>query len=144
MLKNFKIDRNYFYHLILFIFIYLFLSVLDVALLNKLFFSIAYFWHTLLRHPNIQVKVESKRYRYSFIRYIFVMDCYLQNTLNKNKNIYLVMILRACPVFGFVLALYFIGDMGNPFYSIVGSVVFEAVAIGAQKIPFKWPPDQSA
>jgi len=112
-------------------------------LLNKLFFSIAYFWHTLLSHPNIMVKVESKRYRYSFIKHIYILDCYLQKTCNKNENKYLAKVLRALQVFGFVVILYFIGDMGNPLYSIVGSVIFEGLAIGLRKIPFTWPPDLS-
>ncbi|MCK5074070.1 MAG: hypothetical protein KAQ98_11640 [Bacteriovoracaceae bacterium] len=124
--KNPELKRFYIIGFIPFVVFYLVLSLFDVILLNKLFFSLAYIWNMFLLTPGACEKISSRRYRIAFVRFVFWINNTLQSKLNGRSNPWLAILLRTITPFLFVVILYLIALRGNILFVLLGSFLFES------------------
>lgn len=124
-----KFEKDFLYLAVPFIVVYILLGLVGVGLLNKLFFSTAFFWNNMLIHPKLKDRAESRRYRLAFLKLVYLFDFYLQKYCNRSQNKYLTTFLQVLQPLVFATILMIAGGQGNPVYSVFGSLFFVGLNI---------------
>jgi hypothetical protein len=118
------------YYLISFItaaIFWLIFILLDIDFINVTFFIMSYIWHFTLLVPGIRENLLKRKIKYSFLSIVVKVNYYLQLFLPTEKIPYGASVVRAISPFLFSSVLLIAGGIGNLLFTLLGSLVFEAI-----------------
>jgi hypothetical protein len=125
-----KLSEQSRYYLISFVtaaIFWLVFVLLEIEFINITFFIMAFIWHFALLAPGLRQKVFNKNIKFSFIGITIRINHYLQMFLPAHKIPYGPSLIRALSPLIFSFLLFVAGGIGNLFFTILGSFVFEVI-----------------
>lgn len=107
-----------------FIYNFLFL-VLPISFTDGLFFNLTYFWHFSLTSPQLEEYVSKASYRFSFLRLVYNLDCWLEKLFTFKKYPGLIrLIRRQIPSLLFVMVIWYFTTDGKLIFAFVGHLAY--------------------
>lgn len=124
-----ELNIFYFYFLLPLVFILIILALLPFQLVNMVVFLFSYIWNVFLLTPGMKDKVESKSYRFSFVKVLYlkglqVIDLILKINFTFKYKEYLaravlpLCIVLICKILYFEVS-FFISLFGLAFFEFI-------------------------
>jgi hypothetical protein len=123
-----KLSETGRYYLISFItaaIFWLILIFLEIDFINIVFFIMAFVWHFALLAPGVREKILTSKNKLSFLSVTIRVNHYLQMFLPVHKIPRGPALVRALSPLVFSFMLFVAGGIGNLFFTLLGSLVFE-------------------
>ncbi len=100
------------------------ISILEFSLENVSYFIVGYIWNFSITSPNLKEMVSTKRYKFSFMRFVYNYNKYFSNIniLSFVKYRFIITSLSSIPI---CFLVYLISQKGYPFLCFFGGLLFE-------------------
>lgn len=105
----------------------LFLSLFKVSPFNIVFFVSSYSWQVLLRAPFVADRIFPRKFRFSFVRSLYLINEFFLKTIAPDRGRIRVAVARMSSPILFGAALMFFAKDGNILYLFLGSLLSEIV-----------------
>lgn len=100
------------------------MNLLDSGLFNISLFSLSYFWGVVLKTPFLSEKIWERKNRFSFLRFVFLMDEFLIKSLEVRKTpVFVLNIVRFLPPLFVGVIFILLSGLGNFLYPLFGAVI---------------------
>ena len=129
----------YIYGLFLLLGAFFVFSFVEVLLINMMYFYVSFFWNFAIYVPGMERLVQKKRYRYSFLRAIFLLNRIFSNDKLLKLLPYSQFLGRLMIPVLFILLLIVLFNNGNILFAFAGTVYFELCLFAFGKSRYvKW------
>ena len=124
------IDKGRRWEILTIFFLFLIVTFLPLIFLNKMFFIMGLLWPFVLAEKNVEEKIRSRRYRFSFLKVAFKVQqffYFISNLKDYKFKSAAYVFVRALSPFLLSMIFFLIAGDGNPLITILGSLAFEGV-----------------
>jgi hypothetical protein len=103
-------------------------------------FGIGYYWIALLLHPDVEAKVSTRQYRFSFIRMVFMGDKDIRSWASRlpegRFRTTASFLMRGLPPVLLVGSLQLLSGKGNTLLCVLGCLGHFLLDLGERKVSF--------
>ena len=136
-MKNWiPIDKGRRWEILIIFFLFLLITVLPLNFLSKMFFMVGLLWPYTLAEKSVETRVQTRRYKFSFLRAAFKLQTFfyflLSNRSERYQRVFNGLARGLSPYF-FSTILWFVALDGNPLFSILGHLCFELIRFKISK-----------
>ncbi len=127
MSQNKDLIRYYLLVFIPFLFIWAILKGIGVTWYNQLLYTMAFFWPVTVNAPRIFERVNSKKYKFSLLRMIYLFDQIFKKLGKKFKIFLTSKIISSLAPLVFGVSLVLISKFGDLLFVVFGVILAEAI-----------------